>query len=81
MLLTIITTIILSLFGKKIGFKIWNVSKIEIDEISREEAAMLLIEKKVNFVWRPQLVEEQVYGENIVPITSNKNKKKIHSRK
>ena len=54
---------------------------IKVDEIEREEAALTFLEKTVEFKWRPQIVQHEIYS-NIVDFSeiSKKAKKKRNER-
>jgi hypothetical protein len=50
---------------------------IKIDEVEREEAALIFLEKSVEFKWRPQIVQHEICS-NVVDFSeiSKKVKKK-----
>ena len=74
MIATIIVSILCTLFGKQVLKKIWISSKITVDEISREEAVLILMERNVVFKWRPQIVDEEIIS-NVVDIKNIKKRK------
>ncbi len=60
MFITVVVSVVCALFGKKILKWIWDSSRITIDTISKDEAALVFLERQVTFQWRPQIVEEQM---------------------
>lgn len=72
--ITAIITLIGKKFGKVIFHKVHQISGIKTDIISNEEAAMICLEKKVEFVWRPQIIDKPIVS-NVVDFDDVKIKK------
>ena len=79
----IVVTVIVTLVGKKFGKTIFKtlhkLSGIIVDEVPREEAAMLIMEKKVEFSWRPQIIDTPIFT-NVVNFDSLKVKKEMRKK-
>lgn len=55
--------------------KIIKFIGITIEDISKEEAAMQILERKVEFQWRPQIIDAPIRT-NVVNFDDLKNKKR-----
>lgn len=73
-LILLIIANIFIIIGWKYGKKLWNYV-VQTDTISREEAAMIFMERHVEFTWRPQIVDNQI-ATNVVNFDELKNKPK-----
>ena len=78
-LVTVIVTLIGKKFGKGIFKTLHKLSGIVVDEVSKEEAAMLFLEKKVEFSWRPQIIDTPIIS-NVVNFDSLKVKKAMRKK-
>lgn len=73
-LIIVIITVICTLFGKQILSSLIEKIGIKVDEIPKEEAAMLIMEREVVFNWRPQIIDKPI-ATNVVNFDSLKTKK------
>lgn len=72
--ITVIVTLVGKKFGKEIFRKLHKLSGVVIDDVTREEAAMLFMERHVEFSWRPQIIDTPIVS-NVVDFDDLKTKK------